>query len=189
MRKVIVSEFISLDGVIEAPGPAHDFEYAGWTIPYWNERIGEFKLNELRNTGALLLGRKTYDAFAAAWPGRADEQGFAERMNSLPKHVASTTLKDPAWNNSRVIAADLAGAVKKLKAESGQDILVFGSGRLSAELLRHGLVDELTFLIYPVVLGMGQRFFEASPRLALKQMETRDMDKGVVLMRYSVEGA
>lgn len=189
MRKVIVSEFISLDGVIEAPGPAHDFEYAGWTMPYWNDRIGEFKLNELRNTGALLLGRKTYDAFAAAWPGRTDEQGFAQRMNSLPKHVASTTLKNPAWNNSHVIATDLAGAVKRLKAEPGEDILVFGSGKLSTELLRHGLVDELAFLVYPVVLGAGQRFFEGSPRLSLHLLETRDMDKGVTLVRYRVDQA
>lgn len=189
MRKIVISEFLSLDGVIEAPGPSHDFKHAGWTMPYWNDRIAAFKLGELQATGAILLGRTTYDGFAAAWPSRTDEQGFADRMNSLPKLVASTTLKNPIWNNSHVIAGDLAGAMKKLKAEPGQDILVFGSGKLSVSLLRHGLVDELTFLVYPLVLGMGQRFFEASPRLALKPIETRDMDKGVTLKRYSVEGA
>ena len=189
MRKIIVSEFISLDGVIEAPGPSHDFKHAGWTMPYWNDRIAAFKLSELQATGAILLGRTTYDGFAAAWPGRTDEQGFADRMNSLPKHVASTTLRNPTWNNAHVIAGDLASAIRKLKAEPGLDILVFGSGKLSVSLLRHGLVDELTFLVYPVVLGMGQRFFEASPRFATKPIETRDMDKGVTLMRYKLENA
>ena len=189
MRKVIISEFLSLDGVIEAPGPSHDFQYAGWTMPYWNDTIAQFKLKELFGAGALLLGRATYDGFAVAWPKMKDEQGFADRMNNLPKHVASTTLKNPAWNNSHVIAGDVAAAVKKLKAESGQDILVFGSGKLSASLLQHGLVDELAFLIYPVVLGSGQRFFEQSPHLGLKPVETRDMDKGVTLLRYSVNAA
>lgn len=188
MRKVIVSEFVSLDGVIEAPGPSHDFQHAGWTMPYWNDRIAEFKRKELFGAGALLLGRTTYDIFAAAWPGRERDQ-FAERMNNLPKHVASTSLKNPAWNNSHVIAGDLASAVGKLKAEAGQDILVFGSGRLSASLLQHGLVDELAFLVYPVVLGMGQRFFQGSPHIALKTAETREMDKGVTLLRYDVPKA
>jgi dihydrofolate reductase len=187
MRKIIVSEFISLDGVIEAPGPAHDFKLAGWTMPYWNDAIAQFKSKELFAAGALLLGRTTYDGFAAAWPNMKDQ--FADRMNNLPKHVASRTLKNPAWNNSHVIAGDLAGALKKLKAESGQDILVFGSGKLSAELLKHGLVDELAFLVYPVVLGMGQRFFEGSPHVALMPVETRPMDKGVTLLRYGVLAA
>ena len=187
MRKIIVSEFISLDGVIEAPGPAHDFQYAGWTMPYWNDAIAQFKSKELSTAGALLLGRVTYDTFAAAWPNRKADQ-FADRMNNLPKHVASRTLKSAAWNNSHVIADDLVGVLTKLKTESSQDILVFGSGKLSAELLKHGLVDELTFLVYPVVLGMGQRFFEKSPRVTLKPLETRGMDKGVTLLRYEVEG-
>ena len=185
MRKIIISEFISLDGVIEAPGPAHDFQYAGWTMPYWSDSLAKFKSQELSAAGALLLGRVTYDGFAAAWPNRKDDP-FADRMNNLPKHVASRTLKNPAWNNSHVIAGDLPCALKMLKAESGQDILVFGSGKLSAELLRHGLVDELTFLVYPVVLGMGQRFFESSPHVALKPAETREMDKGVTLLHYQI---
>ncbi|HKD48361.1 MAG TPA: dihydrofolate reductase family protein [Rhizomicrobium sp.] len=185
MRKLIVSEFISLDGVIEAPGGAHDFKYAGWTMPYWNDTIAQFKFKELFAADALLLGRATYDGFAAAWPGMKNE--FADRMNGLSKHVASTTLKNPAWNNSHVIAGNLAGAVKKLKLEGGMDILVFGSGKLSADLLKLGLVDELRFLVYPVVLGMGQRFFENSPHVTLKPVETRDMDKGVTLLRYEVE--
>jgi len=184
MGKIIVSEFISLDGVIEAPGPAHDFKLAGWTMPYWNDTLAKFKFQELFAAGTLLLGRRTYDGFAAAWPNMKDE--FADRMNGLPKHVASRTLKNPTWNNSHVIADDLKGAVKKLKTESGQDILVFGSGKLSAELLKHGLVDELAFLVYPVVLGMGQRFFENSPHVALKSLETRAMDKGVTLLRYEI---
>jgi len=187
MRKIIVSEFISLDGVIEAPGPAHDFKHAGWTMPYWNDTLAQFKFKELFAAGALLLGRTTYDGFAAAWPKMKDV--FADRMNGLPKHIASTTLTNPAWNNSHVVSGDLASTVKKLKAEPGQDILVFGSGKLSAALLKAGLVDELAFLVYPVVLGAGQRFFENNPHLALNTIETRDMDKGVTLLRYAVEAA
>jgi dihydrofolate reductase len=187
MRKIIVSEFLSLDGVMEAPGPSHDFKHAGWTMPFRNEKIGAFKRDELFSGDALLLGRKTYDGFAAAWPKMKDEQGFAERMNGYPKHVASTTLKDPTWNNSHVFSAPLADSVRALKEQPGGDILMYGSGKLAGELLQLGMVDELRFLIFPVVLGSGQRFFEEAPHLTLEAVESRDMDRGVTLLRYAVQ--
>jgi len=188
MRKVIISEFITVDGVIEAPGGGHDFRHAGWTMPYWSDTIAQFKSRELFNAGALLLGRKTFEHFAAHWPN--SKHDFADRMNGLPKYVASTaTVQTALWTNSHAIAGDLAAGVKKLKAEPGQDILVYGSGKFSASLLRHGLVDELAFLVYPVALGEGQRFVEDSPRVALKPIETREMDKGVTLLRYDVAKA
>ena len=186
MRKLIVSEFLSLDGVMEAPGPSHDFKYAGWTMPFWNEKIATFKRDELFAGDALLLGRKTYEGFAAAWPGIKDAQGFADRMNGLPKYVVSSTLNRAEWNNSEIIARDLTSAVRAIKAQSGMDLLLFGSGRLAGALLQQGLVDELRFLIYPVVLGSGQRFFEQAPHASLKTIETRDMERGVTLMRYAI---
>lgn len=184
MRKVIVSEFMSLDGVIEAPGPAHDFKHAGWTMPYWGDDIAAFKKAELFAADALLLGRKTYEGFAAAWPKMQDPEGFADRMNGLPKYVATTTLKKLEWNNSHVLQGDVAPAVGKLKRESGKDILVAGSGRLAQALLRHGLVDEYTLLVYPVVLGEGQRLFEAGAQAKLELIESRPFKSGVAAQRY-----
>ncbi len=187
MRKIIVSEFLSLDGVMEAPGPSHDFKHAGWTMPFWNEKIAAFKRDELFAGDALLLGRKTFEGFAAAWPKIKDEQGFAERMNGLPKHVASSALKDLAWNNSHALSGPLADSVRAIKSLSGGDILMFGSGKLAGALLQLGLVDELRFLVYPVVLGSGQRFFEQAPHVTLQTVEARDMDHGVTLLRYVIQ--
>ncbi|MGA9797110.1 MAG: dihydrofolate reductase family protein [Rhizomicrobium sp.] len=185
MGKLIVTEFITADGVIEAPGPSHDFKYAGWSMNFWNAQIQAFKLGEMRDTGALLLGRVTYDGFAAAWPGRSDADGFADRINAVPKYVASSTLKNPAWNNSRVLGPDLAGEIDALKKRSDSAIVVHGSGKFANALLRHDLVDELSFLVYPVVLGEGQRFFESGTHVALDTLETRDMGSGVSLLRYA----
>jgi dihydrofolate reductase len=187
MGKLIVTEFITADGVIEAPGGGEQppFKHAGWQRPYSNEAGGKFKYDELLATDALLLGRRTYDAFAAAWPQMGGDGGFGDRMNSLPKYVASTTLKNPAWNNSHVLGADLAGEVSKLKASLHGNVLVYGSGKLANALLRHGLVDEITFLLYPLALGDGQRFFEPGTNVALDLIETRAMDKGVMLIRYA----
>ena len=187
MRKLIVTEFLSLDGVMEAPGPSDDFKLAGWTVPFRNEKTGTFKRDELYAGGALLLGRKTHEVFARAWPKMNDPQGFAVRMNGLPKHVVSSTLKDLTWNNSHILSGDLADGVRALKTEPGGDILVYGSGKLAGALLHLGLVDELRFLIFPVVLGSGQRFFEQPPYVTLQTIETRDMDSGVTLLRYAVQ--
>ena len=146
MRKFIVTEFLTLDGVMEEPA---------WTAPYWNDEIAKFKFDELFGSDTLLLGRVTYQGFAAAWPSRTDEQGFADRMNGLPKFVVSTTLEKVEWNNSRLIKENVAEEVSKLKQQPGQDILIAGSGTLIHTLMQHNLIDEYRLLVYPVVLGSG----------------------------------
>jgi len=184
MRKVIVSEFISLDGVIEDPGGAEKFEHGGWTRPYWNDEVGKFKSDELFASDALLLGRVTYQGFAAAWPSRKDKEGFADRMNSIAKYVVSRELKDPKWNNSKVIKGKVAEQVSKLKEQPGRNILIFGSAELVRSLMQHNLIDEYRLLVYPVVLGSGKRLFEDSIYATLKLVETKAFGSGIVLLRY-----
>lgn len=184
MRKVIVSEFVSLDGVMEGPGRDDPFELAGWTMPYGNQEIGKLKFDELFASDALLLGRVTYQGFAAAWPSMKDEAGFADRMNSLPKYVVSTTLKKVEWNNSRLIKGNIAEQVSKLKQQPGQDILIGGSGKLVHTLIQHDLIDEYRLLVYPVVLGSGKRLFKDGSNATLKLVETKTFSSGVVLLRY-----
>jgi dihydrofolate reductase len=184
MRKIIVSEFMSLDGVIEDPGGAEGFEHGGWTFPYWSDEIGRFKWEELFASDAMLLGRITYEGFAAAWPSRTDEQGFAERMNSLPKFVVSTTLTEAEWQNSTVVKGDVRAEIAKLKEQSGGDILVAGSAQLVQTLAQNDLVDEYRLLVYPVVLGSGKRLFSDGKRSDLELRETRSFDSGVVLASY-----
>jgi dihydrofolate reductase len=146
MRKIILTEFLSLDGVMENPA---------WTMPYWNDEIAKFKYDELFASGILLLGRVTYQGFAAAWPSRTDEQGFADRMNNLPKVVVSTTLKELAWNNSSLVKDNVVEEVTRLKQQSGQDILIGGSCILANTLMLHDLIDEYRLLVYPLVVGKG----------------------------------
>ena len=175
MRKVVVSEFVSLDGVMEDPS---------WTAPYWNDEIAEFKRAELFAIDALLLGRVTYQGFAAAWPGRTDEAGYADRMNNLPKYVVSTTLDRAEWNNSTIIKENVADEVARLKEQPGQDILIFGSGQLVNTLIRQGLVDQYNLLVYPVVLGSGKRLFADGVTAALRLVETKAFSSGVVELIY-----
>jgi len=184
MRRVVVSEFMSLDGVVEDPGGAEKSRYGGWTWPYWSDDIGKFKNEELFSGGALLLGRHTYEGFAAAWPTMKDEWGFADRMNGLPKHVATRTLKEFSWNNSHPIEGGVAEEVAKLKKQPGQDILVFGSAMLVQELMHHGHVDEYRLLVYPVVLGGGKRLFGDDVGASLKLVDTKPFSKGVVALTY-----
>ncbi len=184
MRKVIVSEFVSLDGVMEDPGGAEKFNHGGWTMPYGNQEIGKFKFDELFASGALLLGRVTYQGFAAAWPSMKDEAGFADRMNSLPKYVVSTTLKKVEWNNSWLIKENVAEKVSKLKQQPGQDILIAGSGELVHTLMQHDLIDEYRLLVYPVVLGSGKRLFKDGSNATLKLVETKTFSSGVVALSY-----
>ena len=174
MRKVVVTEFVSLDGVIENPV---------WTGPYWNDEIAKFKFDELFASDALLLGRVTYRGFAQAWPSQTDEQGFADRMNSLPKFVASRTLESAEWNAS-LIKDNVADAVAKLKQQPGQDILVGGSGTLIQTLMQHNLIDEYRLLVYPVVLGSGQRLFQDGSTANLKLVDTKSFSSGVVALIY-----
>jgi dihydrofolate reductase len=175
MRKLVVSEFVSLDGVMEEPS---------WTAPYWNDEIATFKYDELFASDALLLGRVTYQGFAAAWPSRTDEQGYADRMNSLPKYVVSTTLDKAEWNNTRLIKTNVAGQVSELKQQSGGNILLFGSGALVQTLLQNYLVDEYALLVYPVALGKGKHLFKDGSKATLKLVETKTFSSGVVALVY-----
>ena len=159
MRKLVVTEFISLDGVIEAPGGEDDYPHGAWTMPFWADEIGEFKDEELQASDISLLGRRTYESFAGAWPGRAGDP-FADKLNSMRKVVASTTLTEPAWHNTEVIEGDLIEAVEALKAEDGGDILLAGSGSVARALLAADAVDEVRLVQYPVVLGVGRRLFD-----------------------------
>ncbi len=175
--KLVVTEFMTLDGVIGEP--------QNWSFPYWSDGTANFKFNELQNTDAHLLGRVTYQGFAAAWPGRTDEQGFADRMNSLPKYVVSTTLKKVEWNNSHIISGNVVDEITKLKHRSGGDLLVAGSATLLQTLIKHDLVDEYRLLMYPIVLGAGIRLFPDGMAATLRLAESRQMGNGVVLLRYA----
>ncbi len=175
-RRMAVTMFVSLDGVVESPEK--------WSFPFWNEEIGKFKLNETFASDALLLGRVTYEGFAAAWPGRKDPEGFADRFNSMPKYVASTTLKKLGWNNSHLIHGDVLREVAKLKREPGQDIVIHGSPGLVRSLMPHGLIDEYRLLVYPIVLGKGKRLFDEGSAANLRLAESQVFDTGVVKLIY-----
>src|ERR1043166_1182066 len=153
MRKLVVSEFVTLDGVMEDPGGSEGLDRGGWAFQFERGDEGDrFKLDELMDADVLLLGRKTYEGFAAAWPDRTDEVGFAEKMNTMRKVVVSNTLEEASWANTTVVSGDLAEAIGHLKQEDGGDILVAGSRQLVQELLELDLVDELRLMIFPVVL-------------------------------------
>jgi dihydrofolate reductase len=161
MRKLVVSEFVTLDGVMEDPGGAEELDRGGWAFQFERGEEGDrFKLDELLDADILLLGRRTYEGFAAAWPERTDEVGFAERMNTMRKVVVSKTLEDASWSNTAVVTGDLAEEIGKLKQEDGGDILVAGSRQLAQELIELDLVDELRLMVFPVVLGAGKRLFD-----------------------------
>jgi len=185
MRRVVVSELVTLDGVMEDPGGGEGFEHGGWSFKFRSEEAATYKFNELFASDALLLGRVTYQGFAKAWPSIADEQGFADRMNSLPKFVVSTTLEKVEWNNSRLIKGNIADAVAELKQQPGQDILVYGSARLVQHLMAHHLIDEYRLMVHPVVLGSGKRLFgDGSAPNVLRLVETKAFSSGIVLLSY-----
>ena len=159
MSKIVVSEFVSVDGVMEDPGGSEGSARGGWAFQFNRGAEGDrFKLDEVMSADALLLGRKTYEGFAAAWPSRTDEIGFADKMNSMPKYVVSNTLKDPAWGNTTVISGDVSRRLADLKMQRG-DILVNGSCQLVRMLFEDDLIDELRLMVFPVVLGAGLRLF------------------------------
>jgi dihydrofolate reductase len=178
MGKLVVTEFISLDGVIEDPGGSEDFEHSGWSFEYDRGEDGDqFKFDELMQADAGLLGRVTYEGFAAAWPDREgdeEEGGFAEKFNSMPKHVVSTTLTDPEWQNSHVISKNVPQEVEKLKGQYDGDIQVAGSATLVKTLIENDLVDQWNLMVFPTVLGGGKRLFpDGVPRRKLKLVEDR----------------
>ncbi|GAC1378200.1 MAG: dihydrofolate reductase family protein [Ktedonobacteraceae bacterium] len=179
MRKIVVSEYVTLDGVMEDPGGG------GWSFPFWNEEAAKYKFDELFASDALLLGRVTYEGFAKAWPAMKDELGFADRMNSLPKYVVSTTLSEGTWNNTRVIKEYVVEEIAALKQQPGLDILVGGSAELVHTLMRHGLVDEYKLMIHPIVVGKGKRLFkDGIDRRIMKLAETKSFSSGIVILIY-----
>ena len=184
MGKIVVTEFVSLDGVMEDPGGAEDFKYGGWTFEIERGDEGnKFKVDETMNSEALLLGRKTYEGFAEAWPQRDGE--FADRFNNMPKYVVSSTLKDPDWTNTTVLDGDLAESVGKLRDELDGDIVVHGSAQLVQGLIDNGLVDELRLMVFPVVLGSGKRLFgETSDKHSLKLTDSKIVGDGVAILTY-----
>ena len=185
MRNVVVSEFVTLDGVMEDPGGGEKTKNGGWAFKFRSKDQDKFKFDELFASDGLLLGRATYQGFAAAWPSMPpDPGGYSKRMNSLPKYVVSTSLEKLEWNNSRLIRTNVAGEVAKLKRQPGQDILVFGSGKLANTLLQLGLIDELRLLVFPMVLGSGRLLFRDGIGSNLKLVESRAFESGVVLLRY-----
>ena len=184
MGRIVVTEFVSLDGVVEDPGGAEDFKYGGWSFEFSRGEEGDkFKLDEALEAEALLLGRVTYEGFAKAWPSRDGE--FADKFNNMPKYVVSSTLEDPEWNNSTVLKGDVAEEVSKLKQEQDGDIVVHGSPQLVQSLLESDLVDELRLMVFPVVLGSGKRLFgDTSDKKALRLADSKTVGDGVAILVY-----
>jgi dihydrofolate reductase len=185
MGKIVVTEFVSLDGVVEDPGGSEGFRHGGWSFAFSRGEEGDkFKLDETVDAEALLLGRVTYEGFAEAWPSRDGE--FADKFNGMPKYVVSSTLKDPTWNNSTVLDGDVADAVSKLKREHDGDIVVHGSVRLVQALIENDLVDELRLMVFPVVLGSGKRLFgETGDKKTLRLASSQMVGDGVAIMVYA----
>lgn len=214
MRKLIVTTFITLDGVVQGPGGEEEdreggFDHGGWTGQFWNDEPWRYKAEELAQTGVLLLGRKTYDIFAASWPTlsnadiadmmkdgggdaesldrvAADDDAFADRMNTLPKYVASTTLTNLEWNNSTLLSGDVARAVADLKNEPGKDIVVHGSGGLTQTLMQHNLINEYRLMVFPIVVGGGKRLFrDGGPPATLQLTDSKTFTTGVAVYTYA----
>lgn len=173
MRNLVVTTFLTLDGVMEAPS---------WSMGYWNDDIAQFKGEESNASDALLLGRVTYEGFAAAWPNSKDEG--ADYFNNVRKYVVSTTLDKAAWNNTTIISGDIVAEINKLKQQDGQDIIVHGSANLIQTLIRHDLVDRYRLLVYPVILGEGMRLFQEGTAATLKLVEAKALTSSVTALIY-----
>jgi dihydrofolate reductase len=184
MGRIVITDFVSLDGVIEAPGGGEGFKYDGWSFEIDRGDEGNaFKLEETMGSEALLLGRRTYEGFAAAWPERDGE--FADKFNTMPKYVVSTSLENPEWTNTTVLSGDLAEQVAKLKEAHEGDVVVHGSATLAQELLENDLVDVLHLMVFPVVLGEGKRLFgPMSDKKRLRLVDTKTVGDGVLIVTY-----
>jgi dihydrofolate reductase len=183
--RIVVTEFVSLDGVMEAPGGEPEFKYPGWSFEIDRGDDGnQFKLDETRQADGLLIGRRTYESFAGAWPGREGE--FADKFNAMPKFVVSTTLEDPEWNNTTVLdSGDATAQVRELKVEFDGELQVPGSHRLVQELIESDLVDQINLMVFPVVLGTGKKVFEEKPdRRNLRLKESKVVGDGVLVLIY-----
>jgi dihydrofolate reductase len=185
MGRIVVTEFVSLDGVMEDPGGAEDFKYGGWTFEIDRGDDGnKYKLDETMQADALLLGRTTYEGFAAAWPQREGE--FADKFNTMPKYVVSSTLKDPEWTNTTVISGDVPAEIRKLRDEFDGELQVAGSRQLVQTLLENDLVDELHLMVFPVVLGAGEQVWgETSEKKPLTLSNSTVVGDGVVILEYT----
>jgi dihydrofolate reductase len=191
MRKLIVSEFLTLDGVYQGPGSVDEdrsggFDHGGWQMPFGDEEGGEYVGKGIEEAGAFLLGRVTYDIFAGYWPNQPADDPFARTMNEKPTYVVSTTLTEPlSWQNSTLIRDDVAGTIRRLKAEDGGDIMVIGSGELVQTLIGENLVDVYQLMVHPIVLGKGKRLFRSDLDLSqLELIDSKTTSKGVLLLRY-----
>ena len=186
MGKLVVTEFISLDGIIEDPGGSEGSEHGGWSFRHPAPDGEQFKGDELRDSDVQLLGRVTYEGFAAAWPAMEEATGdYGKKMNAMPKVVVSTTLTEPTWNNTTIISGNVADEVARLKAQYDGDILVQGSATLAQTLAEHGLVDEYRLMVHPVVLGTGKRFFSGSAAgTDLQLVDSRKVGPDVLLLIY-----
>jgi dihydrofolate reductase len=184
MARIVATEFISLDGVVEDPGGSEDFKHGGWSFEISSGDDGaQFKVDETMGSEAMLLGRRTYEGFAEAWPEREGE--FAERFNTMPKYVVSSTLRDPEWTNTTVLGGDLPAAVARVNEERDGDVVVHGSAQLVQGLLANDLLDELRLMVFPVVLGSGKRLFGASDdKKTLRLSDSRVVGDGVAIMVY-----
>jgi dihydrofolate reductase len=182
--RIVVTEFVSVDGVMEDPGGAEDYKHGGWAFEFNRGEEGDrFKLDETMSADALLLGRKTYEGFAEAWPSREGE--FADKFNSMPKYVLSSTLKDPEWQNTTVLEGDLEQAVARVRDAHEGDVVVHGSARLAQALIESDLVDELRLMVFPVVLGKGLRLFgETSDKKPLALKSSQAVGDGVAILVY-----
>lgn len=177
MRKVIVAMYLTLDGIMEEPA---------WTTPYWNDELAQYQSDTFYACDALLLGRITYEGFAAAWPKMGGDGGFGDRMNSLPKFVASATLSQLEWNATR-LTGEVVAAVAALKQEPGQHLLIYGSGQLVRTLMAHQLIDEYRLMVHPLVLGQGKRLFHEDSQAKLQLVDFRTTTTGVALLTYQPE--
>lgn len=186
MGRIVVTEFVSLDGVMEAPGGGEEYKHGGWTFEIDRGEEGDkFKFDELVEAEAQLLGRRTYEGFAAAWPKMNDEAGFAEKMNTMPKYVVSSTLEEAEWSNTTVLRGDLATEVEKLKQQVDGVILVAGSAQLVQGLIENDLVDELRLMVFPVLLGSGKRpFGETADKKPLKLADSKTVGDGIAILTY-----
>lgn len=179
--RLVATEYLTFDGVFEEPGR--------WSGPFFNEEAQQFKLDELNATDALLLGRRTYEGFAAAWPKMTGTGDFGVKMNTMPKYVVSSTLKTAEWTGSRLIGGDVVGEIRKLKAQPGKDLLLSGSGQLFNSLMQADVIDLYRFMLHPVVLGNGRRLFTETVKRTLELTETKRFGSGIVILEYRGKAA
>jgi dihydrofolate reductase len=186
VRRLVAAEYLTIDGVMQDPGGVGEIEQGGWSSPYWNDELANYQTDQLFASDALLLGRKTFTGFAAAWPNMEQTEGdFAVRMNNLPKFVVSRSLKEPLQWNGTLLKGDVVEEVRKLKQEPGQDILICGSAKLVNSLMAHNLIDVYRLMVHPIVLGTGNPLFEDGAAMtSLKLTDSKTTNTGVVMLTY-----